>query len=220
MKARTSLGIHKNLHTENPDLNNDILTTHLRDTEDLEVKASQRNDRHSNRPSKHAPTELSSRKAVSRRREVISIRKQEVRDPRFEPIAGSLNRDETKKNYAFLNTYRDTEIAELKAELHKTKDPSAKETFKRALTRMESHKKAKQLKEQQQEVLRQHRKEERKKVEKGKRPFHLKRAELRERALVERFKGLNENQVNKVIERRRKRQTAKERKGMPEGRRG
>ena len=75
-------------------------------------------------------------------------------------------------------------MAELKIAIRKTKDPDAKERLKRALLSMESRKKAQEMKEQQQEVLRKHRKEEREKVEKGKKPFYLKKGEQKKRALV------------------------------------
>ena len=125
-----------------------------------------------------------------------------------------------KRNYAFLDGYRDAEIAELKAGLRKEKDAGKRETLRRALTSMESRRKTQQLKDQRQEVVRQHRREERAKVAEGKKPFFLKKGEIKERALKERFKGMKSKQVDKVIERRRKKLTAKERKEMPLERRG
>ena len=76
------------------------------------------------------------------------------------------------------------------------------------------------MKEQQQEVLRKHRKEEREKVEQGKKPFYLKKGEQKKRALEERFRGMKGKQVDKVIERRRKKLAARERRSMPDERRG
>ncbi|KAL9129125.1 MAG: hypothetical protein Q9217_002335 [Psora testacea] len=191
------------------------------DAEALERKAGKKDTRDFNRrSSKHAPAQLSSKKAVSRKRDVVPIHKPDVRDPRFQAMSGPLNEHKVRENYAFIDSYRDAEIAELKAGLRKAKDPAAKETLRCALLSMESSKRTQQLKEEQQQVLRQHRKEEREKVESGKRPFYLKRGEVKKRALIERFKGMKGRQVDKVIERRRKKQTTKERKGMPEQRRG
>ena len=190
------------------------------DSEATERKVGKKDVRDFTRTSKHAPTEISSKKAVSRKRAVVRIHKHEARDPRFESVTGSLDEEKMKKDYAFLDAYRNSEIAELNAGLHKIIDPTVKETLKHALIRMESKKKTQQLKKQRQEVLRQHRKDESEKVEKGKKPFYLKRGELKERALVETFKGMKSRQVDKVMERRRKKRTAKERRGMPEERRG
>ena len=96
----------------------------------------------------------------------------------------------------------------------------AKEQLKRALVSMESRKQTQQRKEQEQEVLRQHRKEEQAEVERGKKPFYLKKTERKQLALVKRFEGMGKKQVDRVIERRRKKQAGKEKKTMPEIRRG
>lgn len=85
---------------------------------------------------------------------------------------------------------------------------------------MESRKKSQQVKDQQQEVVRKHRKEEKAKVEQGKKPFYLKKTDQKQMALVKRFEGMKGKQVDKVIERRRKKQAGKEKKSMPEARRG
>ncbi|KAK3169446.1 hypothetical protein OEA41_008829 [Lepraria neglecta] len=190
------------------------------DTEALERKAGKKDTRDFTRISKHAPTELSSKKAVSRKRSVVPTKKLDVRDPRFEPLTGPFDEQKTKKNYAFLDTYRDSEMSELKAAIRKTKDAEAKEKLKRAFLSMESRKKAQERKDQEQEVLRKHRREEKGKIEKGKKPFYLKGSEQKKLALEERFRGMKTKQVDRVIERRRKKMAQKERRSMPDERRG
>lgn len=111
-------------------------------------------------------------------------------------------------------------MVELKAAIRKAKDLETKEKLKRTLLSMESRKKAQERKNQEQEVLRKHRREEKEKIEMGKKPFYLKRADQKKLALVGRFEGMKGKQVDKVIERRRKKQSAKERKSMPDERRG
>lgn len=188
--------------------------------EALERKAGKKDTRDFARTSKHAPAEFSSKKAVTRKREVIPTQKINYRDPRFEPLSGPLDEQKTKNKYSFLDAYRDSEINELKAVIRKTKDFEAKEKLKRALLSMESRKKSQQAKDQQQEVIRKHRKEEKAKVEQGKKPFYLKKTDQKQMALVKRFEGMKGKQVDKVIERRRKKQAGKEKKSMPEARRG
>lgn len=187
--------------------------------EAMERKAGKKDVRDFSRTSKHAPAELSSKKAVSRKREVVPTQKINHRDPRFEPLSGAVDEQKSKKNYAFLDTYRNSEISELKSAICKTKDSEAREKLKRALLSMESRKKAQDMKEQQQKVLRKHRKEEKEKIERGKRPFYLKKVDQKKKALVEKFEGMKGKQVDKVIERRRKKKAAKERKKMPDARR-
>lgn len=226
MKAQGSLGKRK--RSNDDELYGDVRDSFIEskaprdfiNNEALERRASRKEIRDLSRTSKHAPAELSSKKAVSRKREVVPTQRINHRDPRFEPLGGSVDERKTENNYSFLDGYRDSEISELKSVIRKTKDSEAKDKLKRALLSMESRKKAQEMKEQQQHVLRKHRKEEKQKIGQGKRPFYLKKADQKRMALVERFEGMKGKQVDKVIERRRKKMAAKERKGMPDARRG
>lgn len=194
-------------------------TRDIGNPEAAERKAGRDDTKEHVRSSKHAPAELSSKKAVSRKREVVPSIKRDVRDPRFEPLTGSLNPEKAKKNYSFLDEYRDSEIAELKSTIRLTKDPIAKDKFKGALLRMESKKKTQQRKDQEHEVLRAHRAKEKELIKQGKQPYYLKKGEQKKLALVQRFEGMKGKQVDKVIERRRKKKASREMRDMPEGRR-
>lgn len=190
--------------------------------EALERRAGKKDHRDFSRSSKHAPAELSSKKAVSRKREIVSTTKLEHRDPRFEPLSGPTDETKTKRKYAFLDAYRDDEMKQLKETIRQTKasDEAAKAALKRALLSMESKKKARAAKEQQQEIVRTHRAKEKESIRQGKKPFYLKRSEQKKLALVERFKGLKGKQVERMMERKRKKKAGKERKNMPDVRRG
>ncbi len=120
----------------------------------------------------------------------------------------------------FLDEYRESEILDLKNAIRRTKHADEKEHLKRDLLVMESRRKAHLAKDKEQEVLRKHRKKEKELIQQGKKPFYLKKGEQKKMALVERFEGMKGKQADKVIERRRKKKAAKERKGMPEKRRG
>lgn len=171
------------------------------------------------RTSKHAPAKISSKKAVSRKRSVVPTPTLEYRDPRFEALSGPLDTNKLNLNYAFLNDYRASEIAALKADIRKTTDPATKAILKKQLLSMESKEKARAAKEAEQEVLREHRKREKGAVEKGKKPFYLKKGEQKKLALVKRFEGMGEKKVERVIVRRRKKKAGMERKNMPDRRR-
>ena len=173
----------------------------------------------STRTSKHAPTELSAKKAVSRKRSVISVPTIAPRDPRFSSLSGPLDTHSTAQNYAFLNSYRASEISALKAQIKSTRDPDAKEQLRKQVRAMEDRERARERKETEKGVLREHRKEERKRVEGGKKPFYLKKGEVKKRALVKRFEGLGEKKAEKVVERRRRKRAGQERREMPRGRR-
>ncbi|KAL8954231.1 MAG: hypothetical protein Q9193_007324, partial [Seirophora villosa] len=143
----------------------------------------------------------------------------DVRDPRFEPLTGPLDEQKAKKNYGFLNDYRDLEMSELRSVIRQTKDPAAKENLKRALLRMESRKKSQQRKDEEQDILRAHRAKEKDLIRQGKKPFYLKKAEQKKLALVQRFEGMKGKQADKAIERRRKKKASRHMREMPEGRR-
>ncbi|KAL8676570.1 MAG: hypothetical protein Q9186_006919 [Xanthomendoza sp. 1 TL-2023] len=188
-------------------------------TEAMERKAGKSDDREHLRSSKHAPAEMSSKKAVSRKREVVPTTKRDVRDPRFEPVSGTLDEEKARENYSFLNGYRDSEMLDLKIQIRQTKDANVKERLKRSLLSMESRKKTQQMKDQEQEIQRSHRVKEKELVKQGKRPFYLKKGEQKQLALLQRFEGIKGKRLGKVIERRRKKNAQKDRRDMPEARR-
>lgn len=185
------------------------------DNEALERKTGRKDHRDFNRTSKHAPTEISSKKAVSRKREVVPVAKREFRDPRFEPLSGYVDESKSRAAYSFLDDYREDEMKELKSAIKTTKDDDAKEKLKRALMSMESKKKAQMRKQKEQEILDKHRKEEKELVKQGKQPFYLKKAEQKKRVLLDQFGGLKGKKLDHVIERRRKKQEGREKKKMP-----
>ena len=88
------------------------------------------------RSNKHAPTELSSKKAVSRKREAVVVPKRESRDPRFDPLTGPLDERKVRKDYAFLESYRESEMKSIRDEIKRAKDEVVKETLKKELLSM------------------------------------------------------------------------------------
>lgn len=172
------------------------------------------------RSSKHAPTEISSKRAVTRRRDAVGLKKDTTRDPRFDPLSGEVNHQVLTKKYAFLDAYRTSELATLKKSIKNKKIPEEeREAMKRQIVSMESKMAFEKSKEREAKIVREYRREERKRVESGKGVWHVRKSVVREEALKERFEGMKGRQRDKVIERRRKKITAKERKGMPEERR-
>jgi len=171
------------------------------------------------RSSKHAPGSMSSKRQVTRKRPVVDAPKRQVRDPRFGPVGGRQDETKLQKNYAFLNDYAESEMSELKAAIKKTKNEDEKDTLKRKLLSMESKKKARESKDRQQQVLREHRKKERDAINQGKNPFYLKRSEQKQLALVDKYNSMKGRDREKLMERRRKKVAGKEKKMMPQARR-
>lgn len=172
------------------------------------------------RTSKHAPMEMSSKKAVSRRRNVISVPKIEPRDPRFSNLSGQLNANQIAQNYRFLGDYRAVEIRQLKETIQATRDVAIKARLKKQLAAMEDQERARKKVEDERTVVREHRRKEINAVKQGKNPYFLKKAEIKKQVLVKTFENLSEKKVEKVMERRRKKKAMKERKSMPRNRRG
>ncbi|UKZ70082.1 uncharacterized protein TrAtP1_011082 [Trichoderma atroviride] len=177
-------------------------------------KPSSRREDASKRSSKHAPQEMSSKKPVSRRREILTDPRRKARDPRFEALTGRLDEAKVAKNYAFLEEYRESEMADLRAQIKKTKDVTAKEDLKRQLLSMESKKKARQKKEDEVKLLQEHRKKEKELVAQGKQPFYLRKSEQKKQLLMNRYADMNKGQVDKAIERKRKKVSSKEKKEL------
>ncbi|KAI0166697.1 DUF947-domain-containing protein [Hypoxylon sp. FL1284] len=169
------------------------------------------------RAHKHAPTEQTSKRPVTRRREVVPIARRAARDPRFSSATSTRPEDEarSRRAYGFLDEYRDSEMGALRAAARKTRDPGAREELKRAVASMESRRKAQQRRDDEAKMLADHRRRERDLVRQGKQPFYLKKSEQKRRLLVDRFEGLKPKQVDRTIERRRKKLASKEKKNMP-----
>lgn len=190
--------------------------------------------------SKHAPMAAPSNKAVTRKRTVVASDKpssSRARDPRFAPLSGSaLSADKTAKNYAFLDDYRQSEIAELKERLGDTKkgrnkpathakkgaaklSEEEKARLRKELVRMESQEQSRKEKQRLEEVAKKHKGEETDKIAQGKNPFFLKKSEQKRLALVNKFEGMKSKQRDKALDRRRKKIAGKEKKSMPAARR-
>lgn len=170
------------------------------------------------RTSKHAPTEMTSKRPVSRKREFDTIARPQARDPRFDAAVNSnpgFDEAKAKKAYAFLDEYRATEMSALRAEIKKMKkNPEEKERLQRQLMSMESKKKAEDKKDRERRILEDHRREEKELVKQGKKPFYLKKSEQKKRLLTEQFQGMKKRQVDKSIERRRKKLASREKREL------
>ncbi|KAM3561787.1 hypothetical protein MY1884_002216 [Beauveria asiatica] len=183
--------------------------------EQAEARHSAHKDKPPSRTSKHAPQEQTSKKPVSRRREILADPRRRARDPRFDPAVGSVvAEDKTRRAYAFLDEYREREMGDLRAAIKKCTDPADREAMKRQLLSMESRKKAQRNRDEAEGLLREHREKEKTLVARGKQPFYLKRSEQKKQLLTNRFADMSKGQVDRAIERKRKKVAGKERKEL------
>jgi ribosomal RNA-processing protein 36 len=129
------------------------------------------------RSSKHAPAVQSSKRAVTRKRQVVDAKKPKFRDPRFD-TGPPADENTLSKRYGFLNDYKESEMNDLREAIKKTKNETDKEKLKKKLTSMESQQKAQRNKDQQHGILQEHRKKEKELIKQGKKPFFLKKCQF------------------------------------------
>ncbi|KAK0890685.1 rRNA biogenesis protein rrp36 [Friedmanniomyces endolithicus] len=177
------------------------------------------------RTSKHAPAEQTSRHQVTRKRTVVDYPRRVIRDPRFDSIPNQPSTTQEPPNgtadkaYSFLLDYQRTEIDDLKAALKRAKGEDDIYNLRRKINSMENRLKAHAAKEREQAVRSAHKKEEKGRVLEGKKPYFLKDKEVKERALVEKFRGMKGKEREKVVEKRRLKESQREKRGMPRDRR-
>ncbi|KAF8213087.1 hypothetical protein K438DRAFT_1803384 [Mycena galopus ATCC 62051] len=69
------------------------------------------------RANKHAPTEVTSKRPVTRRRQVVEVKTIQARDPRFLPLAGEFSAQKFQTHYGFLTDAHKTELRTLRDNL-------------------------------------------------------------------------------------------------------
>ncbi|KAK7354803.1 hypothetical protein VNO80_20298 [Phaseolus coccineus] len=181
-----------------------------------------REDRKLKRDNKNRPMEASSKKAVSSFREVIQAPSKVVRDPRFESLCGTLDGEGFKKRYSFL--YENDLPAErqaLKKELNKFKDMKRIGEIEERISWIDKQMKSDSVKNIDTEILPKHKKKEREAAKQGKRPFYLKKSEIRKQRLIEKYNHLKSSgKLEAFVEKRRRRNAAKDHRYMPYRRSG
>ncbi|CAI8597725.1 unnamed protein product [Vicia faba] len=179
-------------------------------------------DKKLKRANKNRPMEASSKKPVPAFRDVIQAPKKVVRDPRFESLCGTLDPDGFRKRYNFL--YEKDLPAErqaLKREMQKEKDPERKSEIEERISWVDKQLKSESTKNVETSILAKHKKKEREAAKQGKRPFYLKKSEIRKQSLIEKYEDLKvSGKLESYIEKKRKRNAAKDHRLMPYRRSG
>ncbi|KAL6499683.1 hypothetical protein OROGR_027593 [Orobanche gracilis] len=186
------------------------------------------------RANKNRPMEMSSKKPVSRFREVIQVPKKAgyelhslrqvmflasdvIRDPRFESLCGNLDVDRFKKKYNFIyENALPAEKEELKKQMKKANDPDAINELKDRIARIDKELKSAVTKRTEKDIMVEHKKKEREAAKKGKQPYYLKKSELKKQKLIEKYKELKESgKLESFIEKKRRKNAAKDHRYIP-----
>ncbi|KAF7073747.1 hypothetical protein CFC21_078691 [Triticum aestivum] len=169
------------------------------------------------RESRKRPMEISTNVRPPRLREVIQVPKKVVRDPRFEPVYGTVDKEGFRKRYNFLFDHDlPAEKEKLQKSIKKLKDPNAIEEAKNQITWIDKQLRSNPQKNVESEILRGHIKKEREAAKAGKRPYYLKKSEIRERKLMDKYNELKEaGKLDSFMEKRRKKNASKDHRFMP-----
>ncbi|KAF9168617.1 rRNA biogenesis protein rrp36 [Actinomortierella ambigua] len=162
------------------------------------------------RDNKNRPMEVTSKKPVGRFRQVVEVPTAKRRDPRFDSLSGKLNEDLFERSYDFLKDYQQDEMKKLRELIKKEKNQELKEKMQNELSRMVDRQSTEAARKRKTDIKREHKRKERDLIAQGKKPFFLKKADQKKLALIEKFESLNPKALSKAMERRRKRNSAKE----------
>ncbi|GAA5843293.1 hypothetical protein JCM9279_002053 [Rhodotorula babjevae] len=177
---------------------------------------------HEGRSNKHAPTEMSAKRPVSRVRQVVETHTLHARDPRFDALSGSVNPHLFKQSYGFLADKQRAELDTMRktaqqARRNRALPEEEKERIDEALRRMENRDVTRKMKEREQEAMKSWKKEEQDKRAQGKKAFYLKESERKKLFLKAKFDELStdKRKLHKAIDKKRKKTAQKEKKAMP-----
>ncbi|CUM62908.1 uncharacterized protein PRCAT00000467001 [Priceomyces carsonii] len=171
--------------------------------------------------SKHAPKESSTKRPVSRIRDIQGLPSRFSgtlhEDIRFDPAYGKADLAKVRKNYAFLDEYREKEINQMNSILKNKKSAQIlsdreRENLKLEMQSLKSRLDTLNNRDIENEILAKHKQQQMKNFKEGKQssPYFLKKSEKRKLINKAKFDNMKVSQREKVMERKRKRRLGKE----------
>lgn len=162
---------------------------------------------------KARPLEVSSKIRVPNRGPFIPQgNMKRYRDPRFDPLCGSFNKEKFHKRYGFVDEIKKKEREQLKEELNNTQDEARKEQINLLLQRMNNQLSEKDKREAAMKRVVEERQENKEKVKQGTKPMFKKKSEKRLEDLVAQYEELKKSRkLKKHIEKRSKKLATRER---------
>lgn len=174
-----------------------------------------------NTKNKHAPAESSSKRPVSRIREIPGLRSAKettlYTDVRFDAAYGRADWNRIRKDYAFLDEYRQKEIKQMQSVLNDKKQmrnlsQRDVEDLKFNIQSLQSRLDTLKNRDLSNKIVGDHKKQQMDMMRKGEQvnPYFLKKSEQRKMIQKAKFDTLKASQREKVMERKRKRRLGKE----------
>lgn len=173
-----------------------------------EVKKRVRSKKHRNAPSEHSSTKPCGPQLYG-----TDDGHPKFMDPRFNPACGEIDKIGFVKNYAFIQTHREAEIAQLEKELEDDPSLAFDENFKKRLQSLKDQYKTFDSKITDVEARLKWHHEERERIAEGKRPFWVGKSEMKKIEQKRKFDELKETgKLNSYLKKRNKKLIAKDRK--------
>ncbi|XP_060521727.1 ribosomal RNA processing protein 36 homolog isoform X1 [Cylas formicarius] len=171
------------------------------------------------RANKNRPREVSSKTKASKLSLALPVpfKKNIPRDPRFDPLCGSYDKKLFNSNYQFIQNIRQKERHTLQKEYNECVDSEKKRKIKLLIQRLDN-----QIGEQEKIDRQNHNKSEKKleireQLKRGKKPVFKSKSVKKIENLVEKYEELKKNnKLQKHIEKRSKKLSAKNRKKLIE----
>lgn len=165
------------------------------------------------RANKNRPMEVSSKQRHDPLSKLPKVKERVVRDPRFDDISGTFREDIFHRDYSFIKDLKIEEKKKVKKQLKKEKNEEKKRKLKQLLNKMTQEEQTTETRQNKKKLLQDWKEKERERVKEGKTPYFLKKSDLRKLELADKFRSLKEKgQVTRQIEKKRRRNAAKERK--------
>ncbi|KAK6456085.1 uncharacterized protein RJT20DRAFT_41624 [Scheffersomyces xylosifermentans] len=170
---------------------------------------------------KHAPSESSSKRPVSRIREIPGLKSSRestlYTDIRFDPAYGRADLQKTRRDYAFLDEYRQSEIKNMESVLKDKKSSQMlserdREDIQMQLQSLKSRLDTMKNRDLETKILADHKRNQMKSFKEGTQsnPYFLKKSEKRKLIQKAKFDTMKASQREKVMERKRKKRLGKE----------
>ena len=169
-----------------------------------------------------APAEVTSKRRVSKRRDIITVAAQRTRDPRFDATLGEApDAVAFREKYGFLvDEVLEQDIRRTKKELKKAKKPQSRERLQADLSKMKQQRAEARVRLGEATALRRVKQSQIQSAHAGNKVYFPKRRELKELALAERFRMLKEEggdaAVDRAVRKKRARNAARDRKKLGE----
>ncbi|XP_011305853.1 ribosomal RNA processing protein 36 homolog [Fopius arisanus] len=165
------------------------------------------------RENKNRPREMSAKKPVSRFKEVVHVKKQEPRDPRFDSLCGNFDEKAFKNSYSFLFKLKENDLKALKEELKTSENPKEIKKIKYLIQRIENQLREHSRRKQREDIQSAEKKEIVEAIRTGEKPKFKRKSEKKIVNLVAQYEELKSTgKLKKHIERLRKKRLVKDRK--------